>query len=89
LVCYNGLGYIGFLIVSCSFGALGAVTLSTGKNNSNFKMNIGLFSEKKVADAITLPFINVGYRYQKPDEGFIFKAKIGTLVVGFGVGYAF
>jgi hypothetical protein len=36
-----------------------------------------------------LPLIDVGYRYQKPDRGFIFKAKIGILGVGFGVGYAF
>jgi hypothetical protein len=36
-----------------------------------------------------LPLIDVGYRYQKPDRGLIFKAKIGILGVGFGVGYAF
>jgi hypothetical protein len=84
-----GLGYGGFLFVGDGFGALGTVTLFTGNKNLNFELNTSLFSGKEDADAITLPLIDVEYRYQKPDGGYIFKAKIGILGVGFGVGYAF
>jgi len=84
-----GLGYGGFLFVGGGFGALRAVTLFTGNKNSHFELNTGLFSGKEDADAITLPLIDVEYRYQKPEGGFVFKAKIGILGVGFGVGYTF
>jgi hypothetical protein len=41
-----GLGYGGFLFVDAGFGALGAVTLLTGKKNSHFELNTSLFSGK-------------------------------------------
>jgi hypothetical protein len=84
-----GTGYGGFLFAGGGFGALGAVTMLTGNKNSHFELNTGLFSGKEDGDAITLPIIDVGYRYQKPEGGFVFKAKVGILGVGFGVGYAF
>ncbi|WNJ19991.1 hypothetical protein [Pontibacter sp. G13] len=36
-----------------------------------------------------LPIGDVGYRYQKPEGGFIFRAKGGTTGVGVGIGWAF
>jgi hypothetical protein len=84
-----GAGYGGFLFAAGGFGALGAVTMLTGKKNSHFELNTGLFSGQEDGDSFTLPLIDVGYRYQKPEGGFVFKAKIGILGVGFGVGYAF
>jgi hypothetical protein len=36
-----------------------------------------------------LPILDLGYRYQKQDGGFLFKAKVGILGIGFGLGYAF
>jgi hypothetical protein len=84
-----GAGYGGFLFAGGGFGALGAVTMLTGKKNSHFELSTGLFRGKEDRDAITLPIIDIGYRYQKPEGGLVFKAKIGILGVGFGIGYAF
>ncbi len=84
-----GVGYGGLIFAGGGFGALGAVTMLTGKKNSHFELNTGLFSGKEGAGTVTLPLIDIGYRYQKPDGVFIFNAIIGILVVGFGVGYAF
>ena len=36
-----------------------------------------------------VPIFNVGYRYQKPDGGFIFRANAGILSLGLSFGYAF
>jgi hypothetical protein len=84
-----GAGYGGFLLSSGGFGALGAVTMITGKKNSHFELSTGFFRGKGFGDTFTLPIIDVGFRYQKPEGGFIFKTKVGILGVGFGLGYAF
>jgi hypothetical protein len=84
-----GVGYGGLIFAGGGFGALGAVTMLTGKKNSHFELSTGFFRGKEDRDTITLPIIDIGYRYQKPEGGFIFKTKIGILGVGFGVGYAF
>ena len=36
-----------------------------------------------------LPILNVGYRYQKPEGGFIFRANAGLISLGLSFGYAF
>ena len=36
-----------------------------------------------------VPIFNVGYRYQKPDGGFIFRANAGIVSLGLSIGYAF
>jgi hypothetical protein len=61
----------------------------TGNKNWHFELNASLFSGKEGTDAITLQLIVIGYRYQKPVGGFVFKVKIEFLNIGFGVGYAF
>ena len=35
------------------------------------------------------PIFNIGYRYQKPSGGFIFRANVGALSTGLSLGYAF
>lgn len=84
-----GYGYGGILLHDGGTGALGAITMLTGKKNSHFELNAGVFSGKGDDDSITLPLLDVGYRYQKPSGGFIFKAKAGVLGIGIGLGYAF
>ena len=86
-----GLGFGGLLMVGGGFGGLGAVTMLTGKKNSHFELNAGIFSGKDIDDSnsFAFPLLDVGYRYQKPNGGFIFKAKLGILGVGIGLGYAF
>ncbi len=86
-----GFGFGGILMASGGFGGLGAVTMLTGKKNSHFELNAGIFSGKDIDDSnsFAYPLLDVGYRYQKPDGGFIFKAKLGILGVGIGLGYAF
>lgn len=86
-----GLGFGGLLMAGGGFGGLGAVTMLTGKRNSHFELNAGIFSGKDIDDSnsFAFPLLDVGYRYQKPNGGFIFKAKLGILGVGIGLGYAF
>ena len=86
-----GFGYGGLLLADGGYGGLGAVTMLTGKKNSHFELNAGVFSGKEIdgSNSVTFPLLDVGYRYQKPDGGFIFKAKVGILGVGIGLGYAF
>ena len=86
-----GFGIGGMLLSEGGFGGLGAVTMLTGKKNSHFELNAGIFSGKDIgnSNSFALPLLDVGYRYQKPDGGFVFKAKLGILGVGIGLGYAF
>ena len=86
-----GFGYGGLLLSDGGLGVSGAITMLTGKKNSHFELNTGLFSGNNIegSNSVTLPVLDVGYRYQKPTGGFIFKAKIGVLGIGFGLGYAF
>lgn len=71
------------------FGGLLGGTMLTGKRNSHFETNVGLFVGSEVGDVFAAPLIEIGYRYQKPTGGFLFKAKLGNLGLGFGIGYAF
>ena len=75
-------------------GILGALAMLTGKKNNHFEISGGAFigkntSEYNEEDMYYLPIINLGYRYQKPEGGYIFKARAGFLGVGIGLGYAF
>ena len=80
-------------------GGLGAITMLTGKKNNHFELNAGCFlgrakSSLAVFNEIfyfpfAMPIFNVGYRYQKPDGGFIFRANAGIISLGLSFGYAF
>ena len=71
-------------------GGLAAITMLTGKGNNHFEVNAGTFIVSDYYnDIVAYPLVDVGYRYQKPGGGFVFKAKIGLLGLGIGLGYAF
>ena len=87
----GGIGAASVLLGEGGPGILGAVTMLTGKNNGHFELNGGAFFGKDSFEknVFVLPLIDIGYRYQKPKGGFIFKAKAGILGIGIGLGYAF
>ncbi len=87
----GGLGAAGIIMATGGPGILGAVTMLTGKGNKHFEMNGGAFIGKDIEqnDMFVFPLIDFGYRYQKPEGGFIFRAKAGFLGIGIGLGYAF
>lgn len=86
-----GLGYGGILLGTGGPGILGAMTMLTGKKNNHFEVSGGAFIgyDNYYEDAFVLPSLDLGYRFQKPGGGFIFKAKAGILGAGIGLGYAF
>ena len=73
------------------WGGLGAITMLTGKKNNHFELNAGGFLgfEDRNNEAFIFPIFNVGYRYQKPEGGFIFRANAGIISLGLSFGYAF
>lgn len=87
----GGVGFAGVIMATGGPGVLGGVSMLTGRQNKYFELNGGAFVGKDVErdEVFVLPLVDVGYRYQKPEGGFVFKAKIGILGVGIGLGYAF
>ena len=85
-----GFGYAGMIMVGSGGGVVGAATMLTGKGNSHMEFNLGIFSSKENNDLFILPLLDVGYRYQKPEGGIMFKVKAGVLgIFSVGLGYAF
>lgn len=84
-----GAGFAGVVFGEGGPGGLGAITMLTGKKNGHFELNAGAFIGKNSGDSFIYPLLDVGYRYQKPEGGFIFRAKVGILGLGIGLGYAF
>ena len=70
------------------WGGLGAITMLTGKYNNHFELNAGAFIGNEGYTFI-YPIFNVGYRFQKPGGGFIFRANAGIISLGLSFGYAF
>ena len=78
-----------------------SITFLKGKKNHHFEANSGVFiayirdshghggSCDEDNGPTIKPYAEVGYRYQKPEGGFIFRAKIGIFAIGVGLGYAF
>jgi hypothetical protein len=62
-----------------------ALTLLTGEANHHFDTSAGICQ----IDGMALPFIDLGYRFQKPEGGLLFRGKVGILGVGVGLGLAF
>ena len=84
------------------WGGLAAVSLLTGQQNNHFELNTGAFMgfDKSVHidydgyitytfERFVSPIFNVGYRFQKPKGGFIFRANAGIISLGLSIGYAF
>ena len=89
-----GGGYGGWLepfSADYGWGGLGTITMLTGKKNNHFELNAGGFLgfEDTYNEAFIFPIFNVGYRYQKPEGGFIFRANAGIISLGLSFGYAF
>ncbi len=87
----GGLGVAGILMATGGPGILGGITMLTGKGNNHFEINGGAFIGKdlELDNIFVFPLIDFGYRYQKPEGGFIFRTKVGFLGIGIGLGYAF
>ena len=83
------------------WGGLGAITMLTGKKNNHFELNAGGFLGIEKVKGVgsyqgevfyypfVFPIFNLGYRYQKPEGGFIFRANAGIISLGLSFGYAF
>ena len=83
-----GGGFGGIVLGPIGPIGLAAITMLTGKTNNHFELNGGVFIGKDNG-MFYLPILDLGYRYQKPDGGFLFKAKVGFFSIGLGLGYAF
>ena len=83
-----GGGFGGIVLGPIGPIGLAAITMLTGKTNNHFELNGGVFIGKDNG-MFYLPILDLGYRYQKPDGGFLFKAKVGIFSIGLGLGYAF
>jgi hypothetical protein len=86
-----GFGYFNLFDEYESLGGLAGLTFLLGRNNNHFETSLGVFVGSYF-DANGLegyPIITIGYKYQKPEGGFIFRSNIGTLGIGVGLGYAF
>ena len=88
---FNGIG--GLFESRYGVGGLGAITMITGKRDGHFELNMGAFigDENGPSDRgkFLFPILNIGYRYQKPIGGFIFRANAGFPSLGISFGYAF
>ena len=70
-----------------------------GKKSSHFEYSLGAhyFFDTDDNDEISyfspsswiFPMLEAGYRYQKPDGGFIFRTGVGITGLYFGLGYGF
>ena len=81
---------------NAGFGGLLGLTMITGKGSNHFEASGGLFlGYEKPPPAggngtyFPIPLLDLGYRYQKPGNGFMFRAKAGIMGIGVGLGYAF
>lgn len=89
------LGPIVEMEILAGWGGLGAITILTGKKNNHFELNtgalIGLHEDiiGEYNDIFIFPLFNIGYRYQKPRGGFIFRLNAGIYSFGLSLGYAF
>ncbi len=95
-----GLGYVlGFDGSHGISGALGGLTLDFGRRNSHFLLSSGImvgsnFNEISEISAGfdrigTAPLLEIGWRYEKPEGGVIYKISGGSLGLSVGVGYSF
>lgn len=85
-----------------SLGGNIGIAMLTGRGDHHFELYggafLGSFKNKKNGSILgacsslgfqVLPLIDLGYRFQKPESGIFFRAKVGLLGVGIGLGHAF
>ncbi len=71
---------------------LAAAYMLTGRKNHHFEAALGpeFWIDENEYGPPLVPFAQVGYRFQKPAGGFLFRTHIGiTSGVGVGIGYSF
>ena len=62
----------------------------TTRYNSSYYQQLYNVPQREVSYyPFVFPIFNVGYRYQKPEGGFIFRANAGIISLGLSFGYAF
>ena len=69
-----------------------SVSILKGKGKNHFEVNLGvrtIFAKQLDYSCFFYPIANLGYRYQKPSGGFLFRALAGTDGITLGVGLAF
>lgn len=92
-----GIGGAAIYWGNAGWGGLAALTMLTGNKKAHFEANAGLFSgwqtpafaSESRGNWFYVPILDLGFRYQKPGKGFLFRAKAGSLGVGLGAGYSF
>lgn len=87
-----GVGPSGIFFGSSGYGGLlGATWLTGNQKNSHFEFCSGVLigHDSYYNDAFFLPLLKVGYRFQKPQGGFLFRANLGIVNVGISFGYTF
>lgn len=73
-------------------GGVGGITLLTGKRNHHFMASGGIFVGQDFemnTGIYALPMLDIGYRFQRPQGGFLLLAKAGVFGVGIGIGGSF
>lgn len=73
-------------------GGLAGITMLLGKGKHHLEANGGLFvgiNINTLDEFIFAPIADLGYRFQKPEGGWIFQAQAGYMGFRLGVGYAF
>ncbi|MFK7921713.1 MAG: hypothetical protein AB8H47_07130 [Bacteroidia bacterium] len=97
----TGIGGLGEVILGSPLAISGLV----GRHQHHLDMSLGafigfiettgsLFNDTKPfgiygATLVAWPIIEAGYRYQRPEGGLLFRAKVGTAGLGVGLGWAF
>lgn len=96
---------VGYYVLGWQDGGYGGIQIPLTVNiisnkfsNNHFEIDLGGravfdikndgidYSDEKVR---LFPIVNIGYRYQNPKGGFIFKSLIGIDGITLGIGYAF
>lgn len=91
-----GFGYAMFFVAGEGYYINGAFVQLFGKNNSHLEVNGGVkfmltnsIDDPAFSDQL-LPDIFFGYRYEKPEGGFIFRFGLNyPTLINMGVGYKF
>lgn len=83
----------GITMLSGILGPPIAVTGLIGRNNSHLDLSLGAFigiwEIGYGGSLVGWPIAELGYRFQKPEGGFMWKVKAGTTGIGVGAGWAF
>lgn len=79
--------------ISGLWGPQIGMTTLIGKGNSHFDIGTGVMFpvlDPSVRGSFNIwPIAELGYRFQKPEGGLMWKVKVGTTGIGAGVGWAF